>query len=97
MCFFSSQEKIGERTSLVENHFESGFQYKERENADFKLFESGYQYQKRENTDMGTSKYQLPPQAEVVLHVTSLTTMFVSFASTKLATHLILIPFACSI
>ncbi|XP_022948179.1 uncharacterized protein LOC111451815 isoform X2 [Cucurbita moschata] len=71
----TSHEKIGERTSLVENHFESGFQYKERENADFKLFESGYQYQKRENTDMGTSKYQLPPQAE---HLRATEDVFIS-------------------
>ncbi|XP_022974720.1 uncharacterized protein LOC111473462 isoform X3 [Cucurbita maxima] len=71
----TSHEKIGERTSLVKNRFESGFQYKERENADFKLFESGYQYQKRENTDMGTSKYQLPPQAE---HLRATEDVFIS-------------------
>lgn len=60
----TSYEKIGERTSLAENQFESGFPYQKRENTDFKLFESGYQNQKRGSIDMGTSKYQLPPKAE---------------------------------
>ncbi|XP_023526135.1 uncharacterized protein LOC111789703 isoform X4 [Cucurbita pepo subsp. pepo] len=61
----TSYEKIGEQSSLADNHLKRGFNpYQKRESTDFKFVESGYQYQKREITDMGTSKYQLHPKAE---------------------------------